>query len=47
MTAVMESKRIVFVDKILLYYRGNEGRNTLSTARNNKQNYVLEAFNNI
>lgn len=45
--AGMNSKKIVFVDKVLLHYRSNRGRVTLSTYRREKRSYSLEAFDKI
>lgn len=43
-SVVINSTRIVYVDKVLLHYRSNKNRNTLSTDRNLKKSYILEAF---
>lgn len=45
--AGMNAKRIVYVDKILLHYRSNLGRVTLSTHRHTERSYSLEAFDKI
>lgn len=44
----MESDKIVYVDdKILLHYRSNVGRNTVTTNQLNMRNYIWEACDNV
>lgn len=47
MSAVLNSNRIVYVDKVLLHYRSNKRRSTLSTGRNIKKSYIFEAFDKL
>lgn len=47
MSAVLHSNRIVYVDKVLLHYRSNKNRNTLSTRRNKKKSYIFEALDQV
>lgn len=47
MSAVLHSNRIVYVDKVLLHYRSNKNRNTLSTGRNKKKSYIFEALDQV
>ena len=41
----INSRKIVYVDKVLYHYRSNKGRHTLSTERDTKKNYLLAAYN--
>lgn len=41
--AAFESDRIVYVDRVLLHYRANTGRNTLTTQQLSSRNCVWEA----
>jgi glycosyltransferase involved in cell wall biosynthesis len=41
--ATLNSKRIAYVDKVLYHYRSNNGRHTLTTDREMKENYNIEA----
>lgn len=45
--AAMNSNKIVYVDKVLYHHRGNKDRHTLSTDRDTKRNYLLEAYDEI
>lgn len=47
MIAAMESKRIVYIDKVFWHYRNDKGRQTLSTTRNTKKSYIWEACDKI
>jgi len=47
MVAVMNSHKIVYVDKVLWHYRTDKGRATLSTLRNQKKNYIWEACDKV
>lgn len=47
LVAAMNTHRIVYVDKVFWHYRSDKGRNTLSSERNLKRNYVLEAYDKI
>lgn len=47
MVAVMNSHKITYVDKALWYYRSSSGRNTISTDRNRKHTYILEACDKV
>ena len=40
----VEATKIVYVDRILFYYRSNIGRKTLSTDQKEKKNYIYEAY---
>lgn len=42
--AFIEASKIVYVDKVLFYYRSNIGRRTLTTEQNGRKNYVYEAY---
>lgn len=42
--AIIESKRIVYLDKVFSHYRSDKGRKTLSTERNKDKAYFLEAY---
>ncbi|MCI8416924.1 MAG: glycosyltransferase family 2 protein [Lachnospiraceae bacterium] len=44
MASLMQADRIVFVDKILLHYRKSCGKRSLSSQRNKRHNYYLEAM---
>lgn len=43
----MNAKKIVYVDKVFLHYRSDNGRSTLSTERNRKKPYILEAYDKV
>lgn len=47
MAAVMNSKKIIYVDKVFLHYRSDKGRTTLSTLRNRKKCYIWEACDEV
>lgn len=47
MVTAMNSHRIAYVDKALWYYRNSRGRNTISTDRNLKKNYIFEACDRV
>jgi glycosyltransferase involved in cell wall biosynthesis len=47
MSVVINSIRIVYIDKVFLHYRGNKGRYTLSTDRNIRKNYIFEACDKV
>lgn len=47
MVAVLNSRRIVYVDEPFLYIRSNKGRTTISTDRDLKQTYILEALDTV
>lgn len=47
MMVAMNANKIVFVDKVLLFYRSNNGRTTLTTQRKRKKNYIWEAYDKI
>ena len=40
----IEATKIIYVDRVLFYYRGNNGRKTLSTDQKENKNYILEAY---
>lgn len=44
MVSAMESKRIAYVDKVLIHYRSDVGRKTLTTERNKRKSYIFEAY---
>jgi glycosyltransferase involved in cell wall biosynthesis len=46
-SAEMEADKIVFVDKNLFHYRCVEKRNTLSVGREERESYILEAYDEI
>lgn len=46
-SVAMEAQKIVYVNRILVHYRSNEGRKTLSTERRKKKSYSCEAFDKI
>ena len=45
--AAIEAEKIVYVNRILLHYRSNKGRNTISTKRILQRSYIWEALNEI
>lgn len=45
--AAINTKRIVYIDKVLLHYRSNKGRKTLSTDRLGHDIYLLEACDKV
>lgn len=47
MVAAINSNRIIYVDKVFIHYRSNKGRETLSTDRVLKKNYIFEACDKI
>ena len=47
LSASIESNKMVFLEKALVYYRSPEGRHSLSTNRNKSRAYVLEAFDKV
>lgn len=46
-TATLNSTKIAYVDQVLLHYRGNKSRHTISTDRDFKKSYVMEAYDKI
>lgn len=47
LVTAMEAKRIVYVDRVLVYYRSNKGRVTLTTDQDKRENLVWEAYDEI
>lgn len=47
MVCGINAKKIVYIDKVFLYYRSDMGRETLSTERNRKKPYILESFDKV
>lgn len=47
MVAAVNSHKILYVDEALWYYRSNKGRRTLSTDRDFKKSYILEACDKV
>lgn len=47
MATVMNAHRISYVDQVLLHYRSDKGRKTLSTARNDRKSYIWEACDKV
>lgn len=47
MICAINARKIVYVDKVFLHYRSDNGRSTLSTERNRKKPYILEAYDKV
>ena len=47
MVATIESKRIVYIDKVFVHYRSNKTRKTLTALRYSKKNYFFEACDKV
>lgn len=47
MVIAMNSDKIVYVDNPFLYVRSGKGRSTISTSRDIKTSYILEAFDQV
>lgn len=45
--AALNTKRIIYVDKVLVHYRSNKGRKTLTTESRTKRSYRIEACDKI
>lgn len=45
--AAINTSRIVYVDEVLYHYRSDKGRKRLTTDRNERKNYILEACDQI